>query len=80
MPKKCFVCRGGGLIEEVLVLMNERRMVEERILMGLRGFGEMCGTTMGSVDERAEEVRLRWKVARDVVCSELEEKEGRAQW
>jgi len=85
MPKKCFACRGGGLVEEVLVLMNEKRMAEEMILLGMRKcvsgfFGEVCGTTIESVDERVEEVRRRWKNAAHAFCSELEKKEGRDQW
>jgi len=85
MPKKCFACRGGGLVEDVLVMINERRLAEEKILLGMRKcvfgfFDEMCGTTVESVDERIKEVRERWKDAAGAFCRELEEKEGRDQW
>ena len=85
MPKKCFACRGDGAVEAVLALMNARRMAEEKVLLRMRKsvsgfFGDVCGTTVASVDQRIEEVRRGWKNAADAFCSELQEKEGRDQW
>ena len=85
MPKKCLVCRGDGRLEEELRARNERLLMEERALEGLRMhlpsvFGGMCKNTVESVDSRMEDLKREWMVDLDAIYSEFEEKEGRNHW
>jgi len=85
MPEECVICRGCGRLEEELRLRNERLLLEESVLKGLRAllpsvFGGVCRSTVESVDSRIDELRREYRADVDALCSAFEEKEGRDQW
>jgi len=94
MPENCIVCRianetgtgngnGNGKLVEEVRKRNERRLVEERTLQGLREylpriFGEsLCVDTVEGVDARIEEVRRNCRRDIEVICWGFEGIEGR---
>jgi hypothetical protein len=89
MPEDCIVCRmvekGEEGLREKLRERNERRMLEENVLEGLRGLGSvfggsMCRRTMESVEGRIEEVRREWRGDVEDLCLKFEMGEGRTGW
>jgi hypothetical protein len=90
MPENCIVCRvivdGEGALGKELRERNERRVLEESVLEGLRGLdsvfgGVMCRRTVDSVDERIEEVRRQWRGDMEALFLKFESVENeRSAW
>jgi len=85
MPEKCLACCWGGMMEEELRIMNERRLLEERALAGMKLclpgiFGGRSRETVESADGRIEEVRRSWRAELDAAISKFEDNEGRHRW
>lgn len=79
MPEKCGICRGGGMLEDLLRVVRERQLAEEKALVGMRIqlpgiFGAFCRTSIQSVDSRIEESRELWKRELDELYAELQQK------
>jgi hypothetical protein len=84
MPEKCLICRGGGVLEEQLRRMQERQLVEQRALEGMKLrlpviFGGMCRGTVDSVDARVERSKDLCRREMEDLCAELQE-QGRDDW